>query len=102
MLGDRFNEPVLLIETASGGHALFKLFRSPSAGLPSEEKLQAEVAQAQQRVKRDNEKNHKNDPLPTMDDIKMPYGSSYPNSAAIGRSGLQNDSPFRILWPSRS
>ncbi len=76
-LGDHFEQPVLLIKTAWGGHSLYQRFRSPSAGLPAEERLQKELEQAQQRVKESNEKNHKNDPLPTMDDIKQPYGSSY-------------------------
>ena len=45
MMGDRFDEPVLLIKAAWGGHSLCKLFRSPSAGLPSNEILQAELEQ---------------------------------------------------------
>jgi alpha-galactosidase len=77
VLGNHFDEPVLLIKTAWGGHSLFKLFRSPSAGMPSDEKLQQELAQAQKRVTQNNEKNKKSDPLPTLDDIKQPYGDSY-------------------------
>ena len=76
-MGDHFDEPVLLIKAAWGGHSLFKLFRSPSAGLPSDEKLQKELEQAQNRVKRNNEKRKRNDPLPTMADVKKPYGQSY-------------------------
>jgi alpha-galactosidase len=68
---------VLLIKTAWGGHSLFKLFRSPSAGMPADEVLQKELEGAQQRVKNNNEKNKKDDPLPTMEDIKKPYGDSY-------------------------
>jgi hypothetical protein len=78
-MGNRFEEPVLLIKPAWGGHSLFKLFRSPSAGMPSDEKLAAELEQAQKRVKNRNEKNKKNDPLPTLDEIKSAYGSSYRN-----------------------
>jgi len=81
-MGDRFDEPVLLIKTAWGGHSLFKLFRSPSAGMPPAEALQQELEQAQQRVKKNNEKNNRNDPLPTMDDITEPYGRSYRNMLA--------------------
>ena len=77
MMGDHFDEPVLLIKAAWGGHSLCKLFRSPSAGLPSDEKLQAELTAAEDRVKKGNEKSKKNEPLPTMEDIKKPYGSSY-------------------------
>ncbi|MDA1232793.1 MAG: sialate O-acetylesterase, partial [Planctomycetota bacterium] len=47
VMGNHFDEPVLLIKTAWGGHSLFKLFRSPSAGLPSDEALDKELAQAQ-------------------------------------------------------
>ena len=82
MMGDHFDEPVLLIKAAWGGHSLFKLFRSPSAGLPNDEKLQAELTAAQDRVKKNNEKNKRSDPLPTMEDIKKPYGSSYRNMLA--------------------
>ncbi len=77
MMAEHFDEPVLLIKTAWGGHSLYQKFRPPSAGLPSEEKLEAELAKAQERVTRNNEKNKKNDPLPTMDDITSVYGSSY-------------------------
>jgi len=51
MMGEHFDEPVILIKAAWGGHSLFQLFRSPSAGLPSDEKLQAALEQAQNRVK---------------------------------------------------
>ncbi|MGA2066969.1 MAG: sialate O-acetylesterase [Thermoguttaceae bacterium] len=90
MMGDHFHEPVLLVKAAWGGHSLFRLFRSPSAGLPGEEKLQAELAAAQDRVKKDNEKHKKNDPLPTMGDIKRPYGSSYRNMLAEVKETLDN------------
>ena len=76
MMGDHFDEPVLLIKTAWGGHSLYQQFRSPSA-FPSAEKLQAELESRQQQVKQNNEKQRKNDPLPTMDDIKKQYGVSY-------------------------
>ncbi|MGC4002118.1 MAG: sialate O-acetylesterase [Pirellulales bacterium] len=78
-MGERFPEPVLLIKTAWGGHSLCKLFRSPSAGMPTDAALQAELEQAQKQVRTRNEKNKKDDPLPTLDDIKKPYGSSYRN-----------------------
>ena len=82
MMGDHFHQPVLLIKAAWGGHSLVKLFRSPSAGYPAEAVLRQELAQAQERVKKNNEKQKKNDPLPTMDDIKKDYGSSYRNMLA--------------------
>jgi len=79
MMGEHFEEPVLLIKTAWGGHSLFQKFRPPSAGMPSDKILKAELEKAQKRTKNNNEKRKKNDPLPTMADIKAPYGSSYKN-----------------------
>ncbi|MCE9603736.1 MAG: sialate O-acetylesterase, partial [Planctomycetia bacterium] len=79
VMGNHFDEPVLLIKTAWGGHSLYKSFRSPSAGYPSEETLRKELEQAQTKVAKNNEKNKKRDPLPTMDEIKRDYGSSYRN-----------------------
>jgi len=78
-MAEHYKEPVLLIKAAWGGHSLFKLFRSPSAGLPSDIALQEELAKAKKRVTSNNEKRKRNDPLPTMEDIKQPYGSSYRN-----------------------
>ncbi len=82
VMGDHFDEPVLLIKTAWGGHSLFKQFRPPSAGLPPMAALQKELDQALTNARKKNEKNKKNDPLPTMDDIKKPYGESYRNMMA--------------------
>ncbi len=96
MMGEHFDEPVILIKAAWGGHSLFKLFRSPSAGLPSDEKLQAELKQAQDRVKKDNEKNNRNKPLPTMEDIKKPYGSSYRNMMTEVKGLFEN---YETLFP---
>lgn len=77
LMGNHFNEPVILVKAAWGGHSLYKLFRSPSAGFPADEVLQKELGQARERVTKNNEKNKKKDPLPTMEDIKKDYGSSY-------------------------
>src|SRR6185436_21107996 len=77
VMGNHFTEPVILIKAAWGGHSLVKLFRSPSAGFPAAEVLQKELDQAQANVKKNNAKNKKSDPLPTMEDIKKEYGSSY-------------------------
>lgn len=76
-MGDHFAEPVVLVKAAWGGHSLCKLFRSPSAGFPAADVLEKELQQAQDRVRQSNEKNKKSDPLPTLDDIKKDYGSSY-------------------------
>ncbi len=96
-MGNHFDEPVLLIKTAWGGHSLFKLFRSPSAGLPSKEELQAELEQAQQRVKKNNEKRNRNDPLPTIDEIRDVYGSSYRNMMSEVKETFEN---YETLFPA--
>ncbi|NNC88808.1 MAG: sialate O-acetylesterase [Akkermansiaceae bacterium] len=81
VLGEKLDEPVLLIKTAWGGHSLYKLFRSPSAGLP-EALLAADLERAVKRVENNNKKKNRNDPLPTVDDIKGDYGKSYRNMLA--------------------
>ena len=96
-MGNHFEEPVILIKAAWGGHSLYKLFRSPSAAFPAAEVLDKELAQAQDRVKKNNEKNKKNDPLPTMDDIKKDYGSSYRNMMAEVKTVL--DDPGKLFPP---
>ena len=96
-MGDHFDEPVLLIKAAWGGHSLVKLFRSPSAGLPADEKLQAELEKAQKNVTKKNEKNGKNDPLPTMEDIKGKYGSSYRNMLKEVEDTFAN---FETMFPA--
>jgi len=75
MMGDHFEEPVVISKSAFGGSSLCQSFRSPSAGYPAN--LQKQLDDAQNRVKANNEKNKKNDPLPTMDDIKKTYGVLY-------------------------
>jgi len=72
-MGDYFDEQVLLIKAAWGGHSLFRNFRPPSAGYPSAEKLQEIVS----KTNEDNKK--KNRPMVTMDDIEKTYGLSYRN-----------------------
>jgi hypothetical protein len=97
VLGARFDEPVVLIKTAWGGHSLFKLFRPPSSGLPSDEFLQKELEEAQKRVSSNNERNNRSDPLPTMDDIKEPYGQSYRSMMAEVCDVLEN---HETLFPA--
>lgn len=77
LMGEHFEEPVLLIKTAWGGHSLFRKFRSPSSGLPSEPVLNELLEAAQKKVQRANDKNGKNNPLPIMKDITSDFGSSY-------------------------
>ena len=48
-VGDHHDEPVLLIKTAWGGKSLFRDFRPPSSGLPSDEVLQGDLERARKR-----------------------------------------------------
>lgn len=66
VVGDRYEEPVLLIKTAWGGRSLYRDFRSPSAGLPQDEVLQKMLADAQKRK-----------PDAKMEEIKEAFGASY-------------------------
>lgn len=76
MMGDHFDEPVILVKAAWGGHALYKQFRPPSAGFP-EETFNREFEQARKRVEQNNAKNHKNDPPPSAQEMRKEYGASY-------------------------
>ncbi|MFO0865466.1 MAG: sialate O-acetylesterase [Gemmataceae bacterium] len=71
VVGDRYEEPVLLIKTAWGGRSLYRDFRSPSAGLPSEKVLEGMLA----NLNKNNEKNKK--PAATIDDVKKTFGATY-------------------------
>jgi len=87
VLGDHFEEPVLLIKTAWGGHSLYKNFRPPSAGLPSDEELQAELQQVQ-----------KKQPAATLDEIKAGYGESYRKMLAeVKRVLAEKDTLFPAI-----
>ena len=96
MMGDHFDEPVLLVKAAWGGHSLVKLFRSPSAGYPADAVIRRELEQAQNRVQQDNKKQKKNDPLPTIDDIKRGYGSSYRKMLADVKETFDN---YETMFP---
>ena len=94
-MGNHFDQPVLLIKAAWGGHSLYKNFRPPSAGIP-EALLQKELDEAQKRVKQDNEKNNKQTPLLTVEDIKKGYGLSYRNMLAEVKDVQEN---YAKLFP---
>ncbi len=71
VMGDFFDEPVLLIKTAWGGKSLAVDFRPPSAGLPSKDVLGA-------RLEKINERNkERGGPLMTMVQMKESYGRFY-------------------------
>ncbi len=66
IVGDYFDEQVLLIKTCWGGHNIYRDFRPPSAGLPSRdilEKRRQELQKAQPHI--------------TFADVEKPYGLMY-------------------------
>ena len=73
VVGNKYQEQVLVIKTAWGGRSLFRDFRSPSAGLPDEKVLDKMLAEAQKRAAADPKKPKE----PTLEDIKAPFGASY-------------------------
>lgn len=66
VVGDHFDEQVLLLKTAWGGRSLYRDFRPPSAGLPPEDVLQTMLKKAQEKK-----------PETTLEQIKEPFGASY-------------------------
>jgi len=96
VMGNHLDEPVLLVKAGCICN-LYKSSRPPSAGLPSDEKLRKELEQAQARVKQNNEKHKRNDPLPTMDDIKKEYGQQYRIMLAWVKDVLDN---YETMFPA--
>src|SRR5262245_12797576 len=68
VVGDRYDEPVLLIKTAWGGRSLFRDFRPPSAGLPADAVLEKMLADLKKQKGKENA---------TLADVKKPFGASY-------------------------
>src|SRR5258706_4822055 len=66
VVGDHYDQQVLLIKTAWGGRSLYRDFRPPSAALPPPEVLAKLLA---------NLINKK--PAATLDDVKSPFGATY-------------------------
>jgi alpha-galactosidase len=66
VVGDRYDEQVLLIKTAWGGRSLWRDYRPPSAGLPAQATLDKMLADQQKRK-----------PETTLDDVKKQFGASY-------------------------
>ena len=97
VMADRYEEPVLLVKAAWGGHSLVEKFRSPSAGLPSDEKLQEQLEKAIAGAKKNNEKRKTDDPMPTMDDIKARYGVSYRAMMTEVEDAMTN---YETLFPA--
>jgi alpha-galactosidase len=68
VVGDRYDEQVLIIKTAWGGRSLSRDFRSPSAGLPSEKVLETMLANLKKQKGKENS---------TLEDVKKPFGFAY-------------------------
>lgn len=66
VVGNHFEEQVLLIKAAWGGRSVYRDFRSPSAGLPPTDVLNKMLADQQKR-----------NPKATLDDVKKPFGATY-------------------------
>ncbi len=71
VMGDHFNEPVLLIKTAWGGKSIQRDFRPPSAGLPSAQVLDDILTQTNENRAKNNQQ------ALTLDDIRATYGHFY-------------------------
>ena len=80
VVGNHFDEQVLLIKTAWGGRSLGRDFRPPGAGLPPDAVLQKRLDETNANIRKrnENEKNpDKKKPEQTMDELKALYGKSY-------------------------
>ena len=71
VVGDYFDEPVLLIKTAWGGRSLGRDFLPPSSKLPSDEELKAIMDKENQNNRQ------KNKPEVKLDEVKERYGKTY-------------------------
>jgi alpha-galactosidase len=85
VVGDHYEEPVLLIKTAWGGRSLWRDFRPPSAGRPAPVVLEKMLAEAQKRK-----------PNVTLEEIQQPFGASYRAMLAEVNATLGN---LKTLFP---
>lgn len=86
VVGEAFDEPVLIIKTAWGGKSVYKDFRPPSA-MPGDEELREMIAEMQKQhdaITQANEKNKAGGkklqnvkPVPTFDELKSTFGEFY-------------------------
>ncbi len=80
VIGNTFDEPVLLIKTAWGGKSIARDFRPPSSGMPADEKLQELLDKENANIRKRNEKEknpNRKRPETTMEDLKSRYGHYY-------------------------
>ncbi len=88
VLGEHFDEPVLLVKTAWGGHALDVEFRPPSAGDPDDAAVDQRLAEAVSRARRRNEQRQTAEPLPEREQVLADYGKSYRAMIAAVRQAI--------------
>ena len=79
VVGDHYEQPVLLIKTAWGGRSLYRDFRPPSAGLPDQAVLDKMLADLRKRK-----------PQATADEIKASFGATYRDMLKEIHSTLDN------------
>jgi putative membrane-bound dehydrogenase-like protein len=91
VVGDHFDEQVLLIKTAWGGRSLFRDFRPPSAGLPALAVLEKLLTDKQ-----------KSNPKATLDDVKRSFGASYRAMLEEVRSTLANLKALSPTTPAKA
>ena len=89
VVGDHFEEQVLIIKTSWGGKSLGCDFRSPSSPLPSDKEFAEMAQQRNEQIEKNNERNRKKheeqgkprpftpQPLVTAAELKQPYGHYY-------------------------
>ena len=95
-MGQHHDDPVLLIKAAWGGHSLYKLFRSPSNPV-SQTRLEEDLSRQQEQIRKRNEKRNEDQPLPTLEQVRGEYGSSYRNMISEVKEVKQN---FETLFPA--
>jgi alpha-galactosidase len=78
---------VLLIKTAWGGRSLYRDFRPPSAGLPSDAVLEKMLADLKKQKGKENG---------TLDDVKKLFGATYREMLAEVNATLTN---LKTLFP---
>jgi alpha-galactosidase len=78
-VGDKYEQPVLIIKTAWGGRSLYRDFRPPSSGLPAEEVL-AKMLEDTKKRKADA----------TMEEVKELFGKSYREMLTEVKGTLEN------------
>lgn len=97
VVGEAFDEPVLIIKTAWGGRSLYHDYRSPSAGLPDDAELEKQLKNRQHLIRTRNKSRNQNRPIPTMDDIKAAYGYTYRDMIAQVKNVMAK---YETLHPS--